>query len=78
MKAQIAVAMGEPLRISQEEVTFTGHAIECRINAENPYADFAPSPAVWKCTAPGARACGWTATCTPATPCRIMIPWWPN
>lgn len=44
VKAQIAVAMGEPLRISQEEVTFTGHAIECRINAENPYADFAPSP----------------------------------
>ena len=44
VKAQIVVAMGEPLRISQEEVTFTGHAIECRINAENPYADFAPSP----------------------------------
>ncbi len=44
VKAQIAVAMGEPLRISQEEVSFTGHAIECRINAENPYADFAPSP----------------------------------
>ena len=44
VKAQIAVAIGEPLRISQEEVSFTGHAIECRINAENPYADFAPSP----------------------------------
>jgi|TARA_Y100001960_G_scaffold71788_1_gene76213 acetyl-CoA carboxylase biotin carboxylase subunit len=44
VKAQIAVAMGETLRISQEEVSFTGHAIECRINAENPYADFAPSP----------------------------------
>jgi acetyl-CoA carboxylase biotin carboxylase subunit len=44
VKAQIAVALGEPLRISQEEVSFTGHAIECRINAENPYADFAPSP----------------------------------
>ena len=44
VKAQIAVAMGEALRISQEEVSFTGHAIECRINAENPYADFAPSP----------------------------------
>jgi acetyl-CoA carboxylase biotin carboxylase subunit len=44
VKAQIAVAMGETLRISQEEVSFTGHAIECRINAENPYSDFAPSP----------------------------------
>ena len=44
VKAQIAVAMGEELPLSQEDVTFTGHAIECRINAENPYADFAPSP----------------------------------
>ena len=43
VKAQIAVAMGEPLRISQEEVTFTGHAIECRVNAENPRT-FRPSP----------------------------------
>ena len=44
VKQQILIAMGEPLRISQEEVTFTGHALECRINAENPYADFTPSP----------------------------------
>ena len=44
VKEQIAVAMGEPLNLSQEEITFTGHAIECRINAENPYADFTPSP----------------------------------
>ena len=44
VKEQIAVAMGEPLSLSQEGITFTGHAIECRINAENPYADFAPSP----------------------------------
>ena len=44
VKAQIAVAMGEELPLSQEDVTFTGHAVECRINAENPYADFAPSP----------------------------------
>ncbi len=44
VKAQIAVAMGEELSLSQEEITFTGHAIECRINAENPYADFTPSP----------------------------------
>jgi|TARA_B100000959_G_scaffold267269_1_gene310552 acetyl-CoA carboxylase biotin carboxylase subunit len=44
VKQQILIAMGEPLRISQEDITMTGHAIECRINAENPYADFAPSP----------------------------------
>ena len=44
VKQQILIAMGEPLRLTQEEVTISGHAIECRINAENPYADFAPSP----------------------------------
>ena len=40
---QLRVASGSPLSIAQEDVTFTGHAIECRINAENP-ATFAPSP----------------------------------
>jgi acetyl-CoA carboxylase biotin carboxylase subunit len=44
VKAQISVAMGEPLRISQSDVTFKGHAIECRINAEDPFDDFRPSP----------------------------------
>ena len=44
VKQQILIAMGEPLRISQEDIKMTGHAIECRINAENPYADFTPSP----------------------------------
>jgi acetyl-CoA carboxylase biotin carboxylase subunit len=40
---QLRVASGSPLSIVQDDVTFTGHAIECRINAENP-ATFAPSP----------------------------------
>jgi len=40
---QLRVASGSPLSIAQDDVTFTGHAIECRINAENP-ATFAPSP----------------------------------
>ena len=40
---QLRVASGSPLSISQDDVTFAGHAIECRINAENP-ATFAPSP----------------------------------
>lgn len=44
VKLQILIAMGEPLRISQGDVQFTGHAIECRINAENPFDDFRPSP----------------------------------
>ena len=40
---QIRIASGAPLTLRQEEVTFSGHAIECRINAENPRS-FRPSP----------------------------------
>ncbi|MGP1352265.1 MAG: acetyl-CoA carboxylase biotin carboxylase subunit [Parasphingopyxis sp.] len=43
VREQILVAAGQPLSVTQDEVTFTGHAIECRINAENPDT-FAPSP----------------------------------
>ncbi len=44
VKAQIEVAADMPLRVSQEDVKLTGHAIECRINAENPELNFRPSP----------------------------------
>jgi acetyl-CoA carboxylase, biotin carboxylase subunit len=44
VKMQLLIAMGEPLRISERDVTFKGHAIECRINAEDPFDDFRPSP----------------------------------
>ncbi len=44
LKAQIAVAAGEPLSWTQQEITINGHAIECRINAENPARDFMPCP----------------------------------
>ena len=43
VKEQIRIAAGERLSFRQSEVTFTGHAIECRINAEDPDT-FAPSP----------------------------------
>ena len=45
VKEQIRVAAGERLSIKQGDVTFTGHAIECRVNAEDPET-FAPSPGV--------------------------------
>ncbi len=44
VKAQIEVAAGLPLSVSQENIRLRGHAIECRINAENPELDFRPSP----------------------------------
>jgi len=44
VKWQLRVAAGEPLDFDQDDVTFDGHAIEFRLNAENPAADFAPTP----------------------------------
>jgi acetyl-CoA carboxylase biotin carboxylase subunit len=42
IKAQIRVAAGEPLGFSQKQIPFRGHAIECRINAEDPSERFRP------------------------------------
>jgi acetyl-CoA carboxylase biotin carboxylase subunit len=44
IREQISVAAGEKLSFDQESVRFVGHAIECRINAEDPAQDFLPSP----------------------------------
>lgn len=44
VREQIRIAAGEPLSITQEEVELTGHAIECRINAEAAFKNFAPAP----------------------------------
>jgi acetyl-CoA carboxylase biotin carboxylase subunit len=44
VKLQITIAMGEPLRLSQGDIRLRGHAIECRINAEDPFDDFRPCP----------------------------------
>ncbi|MGB5812542.1 MAG: biotin carboxylase N-terminal domain-containing protein [Polyangiales bacterium] len=46
VEAQIRIAAGERLWFSQEDVELRGHAIECRINAEDPSNAFAPSPGV--------------------------------
>ncbi|WP_304159076.1 acetyl/propionyl/methylcrotonyl-CoA carboxylase subunit alpha, partial [Fusobacterium ulcerans] len=46
IKLQIKVAAGEKLNIAQDDVILYGHAIECRINAEDPENDFLPSPGV--------------------------------
>jgi acetyl-CoA/propionyl-CoA carboxylase biotin carboxyl carrier protein len=44
VREQLLIAAGEPLSLRQDEVTIRGHAIECRINAEDPSAGFLPSP----------------------------------
>ena len=44
LRYQLMIAMGEPLRHKQNDIKFEGHAIECRINAEDPFDDFRPSP----------------------------------
>ncbi len=44
VREQVLIAAGEPLSLSQDEVRLTGHAIECRINAEDPSNGFLPSP----------------------------------
>ena len=55
VKLGIRVAAGEPLPLSQEEIKFSGHAIQCRLNAEDPI-NFVPSPGkLWDCHFPGGR-----------------------
>src|SRR5205085_8466816 len=45
VREQIRVALGEPLSVTQEQVELRGHAIECRINAEDASKGFLPAPA---------------------------------
>jgi acetyl-CoA carboxylase biotin carboxylase subunit len=47
VREQIRIADGRPLSVAQEDIEFKGHAIECRINAEDPWT-FAPSPGLVK------------------------------
>ncbi len=44
IKEQIRIAEGEEMNLKQEDIVISGHAIECRINAEDPEENFRPSP----------------------------------
>jgi acetyl-CoA carboxylase biotin carboxylase subunit len=59
LKEQIRIAVGEPLPFGQSDVVLRGHAIECRINAEDPDHNFRPTPGVitywYKPGGPGIR-----------------------
>jgi acetyl-CoA carboxylase biotin carboxylase subunit len=56
IKEQIRIASGEKLAYKQDDITFEGSAIECRINAEDPDKDFMPSPGkITTMQAPGGR-----------------------
>jgi len=44
VREQMRIALGEPLSLTQDEVSLRGHAIECRINAEDPVRGFLPTP----------------------------------
>jgi len=60
IKQQIRVAAGEPLPFTQADVVQRGHAIECRINAEDPAKNFQPSPGkIEKLYAPGGFGVRW-------------------
>jgi acetyl-CoA carboxylase biotin carboxylase subunit len=56
VREQLRIASGRPLSIRQEEVRIEGHAVECRINAEDPDAGFLPSPGTLTRWAPPAAS----------------------
>ena len=68
IKEQINVANGNPIPFTQANITFRGHAFECRINAEKPEEGFRPTPGViTKWEIPQAPGCGSTATAITVT-----------
>ncbi len=52
VKAQLEIAAGQPLRVGQRDIVFRGHAIEFRINAEDPEQGFRPDPGLVKTVTP--------------------------
>ena len=59
VKQQIKIAAGLPLPFTQEDIVVRGHAIECRINAEDPDHDFRPSPGRIPADFPGGPGVRW-------------------
>jgi acetyl-CoA carboxylase, biotin carboxylase subunit len=71
IKQQIRVAAGEPLPFTQADVRQSGHAIECRINAEDPAKNFQPSPGrIEKLFVPGGFGVRWDSHAHPG----YMVP----
>ncbi|WP_116949782.1 acetyl-CoA carboxylase biotin carboxylase subunit [Jiangella endophytica] len=71
---QISIAAGQPLSVKQEDVRLDGHAIECRINAENPARDFAPTPGRLEVFRPAAGP--WTRVDTHCGPGDLVSPFY--
>ena len=70
VREQLRIAAGAPLEYRQSDIRLCGHAIECRINAEDPQS-FLPSPGrITDYHAPAASGCASTARFTRATRCR--------
>lgn len=66
IKLQLEIAAGNPLPLAQEDIVIRGHAIECRINAEDPAQGFMPSPGrIEDFRAPGGFGCGSTRISRP-------------
>ncbi len=77
---QIHIAVGEKLPFAQEDVVIRGHAIECRVYAEDPDNNYFPAPARSHCCRSLlARESGMTAASTKAGRCQLItIRCWPN
>ena len=60
VKEQLKIASGQPLSFSQKDIQIQGHAIECRINAENPWKNFRPLEPLRICTCQAVRESAWT------------------
>ena len=62
VKEQLKIASGQPLSFSQKDIQIQGHAIECRINAENPWKKLpsVPLEPLRICTCQAVRESAWT------------------